>query len=262
MKVCIILMIIMGLFCSMGFAQKKETMEELSNRVKILEGQKENLDKQGALQKEDLEKQVNVLKEKFDVKAKELYLIAEEIKLEQKKNNWIAIIMGVIGIGSIVSFFIFAKRYIKKKVKKLVNEVYKEKEREILELAKKQNEEFHLKETRSILVISKIPNDNPFIERFFKEMRFRNDNIKYETLNQVKDPEKYDLLLFDNEKQNIDHADLLAIMAKTKPENFFLYFGPDRFDGKEFKDRVNFANSRVQLYGNLINSLRYQSLLK
>ena len=91
-------------------------------------------------------------------------------------------------------------------------------------------------------------------------MGFR--NVRYETLDQVKDPYKYDLLIFDNENLNIDHADLLAIMAKTKQGNFCLYFGSDKFDAKEFKDRVNFANSRVQLYGNLINSLRYQSLLK
>jgi len=256
MNTILVAVLLTGFLCfitTAALAQKKETMEELSNRVKILEGQKENLEKQGEL-----------LKEKFEIQSKELHLITEEIKLEQKKNNWIAYIIGLIGIGSLISFFVFVKKYIagkvREKVEKLVNELYKEKERELLEMARKQNEEFQLKETKSILVIGKNQKDNPFIERFFNEMGFR--NVRYETLNQVKDPDDYDLLLFDNENLNIDHADLLAIMAKTKPGNFCLYFGPDRFDFKDFKDRGNFANSRVQLYGNLINSLRYQSLLK
>lgn len=256
MKACIILMIMMGFLYSTGFAQKKETVEELSNRIKILEDQKEKLDIQGKL-----------LQEKFDVKAKELQLIAEEIKLEQKRNNWlipsILLIFSFIGLSGFVSLKKYIEKKAQEKAEKLVNEVYKEKARELLELARKQNEEFQLKETKSILVVSKNSDDNTFIERFFKKMEFHNDKIKYETLSQVKNPDKYDLLLFNNENLNIDHGDLLAILAKTKPVNFCLYFGPDRFDGgKEFKDRVNFANSPVQLYGNLINSLRYQSLLK
>jgi hypothetical protein len=253
MKSGFIFILLVCFLCAAGYAQKKDPVEELANRVKILEGQKENLDKQGDL-----------LHKKFEAKAKDLDLKIEEIRLEQKKNNWIfpvlLFIIPFIGVGG----FLGLKKYINKKAReeadKIINNVFPEKEKEFLELAKKQTEEFQLKKDKSILVISNNQNEDPFIERFFSKMGFA--NVHYETLKKVKNANKYDLLLFNNEKQTSDHADLLAVIAKTKPDVFCFYFGPDRFDGKEFKDRVNFANSRVQLYGNLINSLRYQSLLK
>lgn len=245
-------------------AQKKETLEELSNRVKILEGQKEYLEKQVEFWQEKFETKSKEIDNQFLSREKEMRLVEENIRMDQRKSNWIVGIISILGLGSFIGGWFLVTKFILNKIKekseKLINEIYKEKERELLEMARKQNEEFQLKETKSILVISKNPNDNPFLERFFNEMGFL--KVKYETLDRVKDPDKYDLLIFDNENLNIDHADLLAIMAKTKPENFCLYFGSDKFDAKEFKDRVNFANSRVQLYGNLVNSLRYQSLLK
>jgi len=234
-------------------AQKNDSLEELNNRVKILEGQKENLDKQSEL-----------LQDKFDIETKDFSTIAKEIKVDQKINNWIVYLIGFFGIGSLISFWGLVKKHIEKKVKekaeKLINEVYKEKEREILEMAKKQNEEFQLKEKKSILIISKNKDEEPFMEKFFNDMEF--STPEHQSLREVNNLKKFDLILFNNEKQEIDHSDILNIITKTKFDTLCFYFGSDRFDGKEFKDRVNFANSRVQLYGNLINSLRYQSLLK
>lgn len=267
MKTNLSIILLVSIFCfiaAAALAQKKDPIEELANRVKILEGQKENLDKQAELLQQKFEAKAKDIDNQFQTEVKKLNLTIDEMKIDQRNNNWIfiaiAAIICFIGIGG----FWGIKKYINKKVKefaeKIIKDVFTKKEKELLEIAEKQSEEFQLKEKKSILVISQNPKEDPFIERFFKEMRFR--NVGYEPLNQVKGLDKYDLLLFNNEKQTIDHTDLLNIIAKTKPGVFCFYFGPDRFDGKEFKDRVNFANSRVQLYGNLINSLRYQSLLK
>ena len=60
-KTSFILTVMICFLYSAGFAQKKETMEELSNRVKILESQKENLEKQGEYLKKEFENQAKEL---------------------------------------------------------------------------------------------------------------------------------------------------------------------------------------------------------
>jgi len=260
----VVLMAFLCSFVTSSLAQKKDPVEELDNRVKILEGQKENLDKQAELLQEKFEAKAKEVDTQFQAEVTKLNLTIDEIKTDQRNNNWIFIallaIICFIGVGG----FWGIKKHINKKVQefaeKMIKDLLEKKEKELLEIAEKQSEEFQLKEKKSILIIRQNPKEDPFMEKFFRYMGFR--NVQYEPLNQVKDPNKYDLLLFDNEKQNIPHPDILNIMAKTRADAFCFYFGPDRFDGKEFKDRVNFANSRVQLYGNLINSLRYQTLLK
>ncbi len=260
----VVLMAFLCSFATAALAQKKDPIEELANRVKILEGQKENLDKQAEL-----------LKEKFDNEAVNLNnkFVEQKRKFEDDYNFlgvllWVFGPLTIIGIFTIAITMLISYFKIRKKIEKIAEEkirekfdqIFKEKKTQIEEMIEKQNEELQLKKEKSILVISQNPKEDPFMERFFRYMGFF--NVRYEPLSQVKDPGKYDLLLFNNEKQNIPHPDILNIMAKTRADILCFYFGPDRFDGKEFKDRVNFANSRVQLYGNLINSLRYQSLLK
>jgi hypothetical protein len=267
MKTNLSVILLAGILCFMAAAapaQKKDPIEELNNRVKILEGQKENLDKQAELLKDKFENEVVSLNNKF---------IEQKRKLEDDYNYlsvllWVFGTLTVIGIFTmaitmLISYFKVRKKIegiAEEKIRDKFDQIFKEKKNQIDTMIEKQNEELQLKKEKSILIISQNPKEDPFIERFFKEMGFR--HYRHESLNHVKNPDKYDLLFFNNEKQAIDHTDLLAIIAKMKPDALCFYFGPDRFDSKEFKDRVNFANSRVQLYGNLINSLRYQTLLK
>ncbi|MCU0289766.1 MAG: hypothetical protein MUF15_25650 [Acidobacteria bacterium] len=268
MKAWIILMIMMGFLCSTGFAQKKETVEELSNRVKILEGQKEYLDKQNTLQKEDLEKQSEYLKKEFEVQTKELYRITEQIKSDQRKNNWL--FYSLPGIFIFIGFggFWRIKKYINKKTQelaeKIINDVLPKKEKEFLALVEKQSEEFKLKEEKSILVISKTENNIAFMKKFFKERGFV--KVNYSSIDKARELNHFDLILFNNETEKKvkepDHSSEFDIVKKTKENVICFYFGPNRFELDEYKNKLNFANSRVQLYGNLINSLRYQSLLE
>ncbi len=264
MKTRLILTVMVCLLCATGFAQKKDPVEELSNRVKILEGQKENLEKQAELWQEKFETKSKEIDNQFLSRGKEMRLVEENIRMDQRKSNWIVGIVCILGLGSFIGGWFLVTKFILNKIKekseKLINEIYKEKERELLAMAEKQSEEFKLKENKSILVISKNETDTGFLKRFFKEMGFY--SVTYEVKDNLKSLKKCDLVLFNNEKVSIQHDELLNIVAKTKGDKLCFYFGPDRFDFKDFKDRGNFANSRVQLYGNLINSLRYQSLLK
>jgi hypothetical protein len=271
MKTNLIAIVLVGFLCFIAIGatdQKKDPVEELGKRIESLEKERDMWKNNLAEQKEIIKEQINNKTEQLDNRFKKM---ENDLKDD---NSYIKVLLWIFGtvtgigiitaiIALIFSFFKIRKRLeviAEEKIREKFDQIFSEKKNQIITMIDKQNEELQLKKEKSILVIRKNPKEDPFIEKFFKDMEF--SNVQYETLNNVKDLNKYDLILFNNEKLNIDHADLLAIVAKTKPEVFCFYFGPDRFDGKEFKDRVNFANSRVQLYGNLINSLRYQSLLK
>ena len=121
------------------------------------------------------------------------------------------------------------------------------------------NEEFRLKEEKAILVISKTGNDDTFMKSFFKGMGF--GDVNYSRIDKVKNINRYDLILFNNEKEekNADHSLEFDIVSKTKADAVCFYFGSNKFELDEYKNKLNFANSRVQLYGNLINSLRWKN---
>ncbi len=221
--------------CAMGYAQKTDKVEELTNRVKILEGQKENLDKHAEL-------------------------LRKEIQYEQTKSNWILVFFGFLGIGSFWGVRKYINYRVRKHSDKIVKEIFSQREKEFLEMVRRQSEEFKLKEEKSILVISQKDDSDDFMRRFFKEMGFV--KVKYCTIDQIKKPIDSDLILFNNENKSISHETINTIGKESREEVFCFYFGPDHFVADGFTKRVNFANSRLQLYGNLINSLRYQSLLK
>jgi len=259
----ILIFLVVSFFILQGYGQQKDIVKDVTERVKILEGQKDNLNKLAELLKNDFEAKKKQLDTKFILKAEELTLIAEEIKRKQKLNNWIIGFLAFIGAGSIVGFFLWIKKFVGKKAKeyaeKLIEEALQKEKQNILESAKRQGEEFQLKEKKSILVVSLNDDSSPFMKDFFQEMGF--SHVSYENIDKTTKLNSSDMVLFNNEAENLKHGDILNIIKETKKEIICFYFGPDRFDSGEFKNKVSFANARVQLYGNLINALRYQALL-
>lgn len=258
----------MCLLFTISFAQKKPTVDELNNQVKNLEEKNEKLEKEIRIWQKNIEMESKGLDNKSLFMENNLNLIKEEIRTEQTKiNGLFTFLFGLIGFIGIGGFWRI-KKYVNKRAQeyaeKIINKLFPEKEKELIEMIKKQNEEFQFKEKHSLLVVSNKEGDELFLRRFFKEMKFNPKKIDYETLDKCKTKRsiKEDLVFFNNEEKTMEHDVLLDILSKTKDTSLCFYFGPDRFDGKEFKDKVNFANSRVQIYGNLINSLRYKSLLE
>lgn len=255
--------LILVCLCVGGYAQKTDKIQDLENRIEILEGQKENLEKQVSVMQYQVESKLIDIDDQFKAEVKNL-------QEEKKNNNWLiaAIIVAVIFIG-FGGFFGIRKninKTIKKKMDEWINKEFPKIKEEFLEAAKKQGEEFKVKEKKSILVISKKEADETFLKMFFEERGFNSRNVNYMRLGEAKNVEKYDLVLFNNEsdkkEQSPDHSKEIEVMAKTKKDAIGFYFGPNRFESEDYKNKINFANSRPQLYGNLINSLRYQSLLK
>jgi len=266
-KTRLILTVMVCLLCSVGFAQKTDPVEELSNRVKILEGQKENLVKQYELLKEKFNNETESLNIKF---------LDQKRKLEDDYNYlkvllWIFGPLTVIGIFTmaitmLISYFKLRKKLEKiaeDKIQKKFDQFFDEKKNQIKAMIDKQDEEFQLKKEKRILVLSPNGSNNSFLKRFFAGEGF--DKIEFAL------PEKilsinlnsFHVVLLANEDDKFG-KNLIPVIVTSSKEVVFIYFGPVCDDSLAIKNEKNvaFANYRAQLYGNLINALRYQKYLK
>jgi hypothetical protein len=271
MKTYFIAVVLMAFLCSFvtaALTQKKDPIEELNNRVNILEGQKENLDKQAELLKEKFENEVVSLNNKF---------IEQKRKLEDDYNYltvllWVFGLLTVIGIftmaiSMLISYFKIRKKIegiAEEKIQKKFDSFFQEKKDQLDELINKQNEEFQLKKEKRILVLTPDGPDNLFLNKFFKGERFDKDKVKFDTpLNAANlNLNDFHVVLLDNEDDKFGKGLIPGIVIGSK-EVVFVYFGPPNDESKAIQKEKNvaFANYRAQLYGNLINAMRYQKYL-
>ncbi len=117
--------------------------------------------------------------------------------------------------------------------------------------------------TTNILVLTSEQGDEKFIRSFFKNKNF--SNVKYvQIANEVKKPDDFDYeLVFANNDDNKLNSDIVRQYLREGIALF--YFSTDsRWELKEekpeIKRSINFANSRAQIYGNLMSSLEFLDL--
>lgn len=121
----------------------------------------------------------------------------------------------------------------------------------------------NLKSTK-ILVLTSEQGDDTFIKSFFENKKF--PNIKYIRIaNEVKRPDDFDFeLVFAN---NYDKGINTNVVRQYLNENIALfYFGPSNSwdyqnDTPPISRTINFANSRAQIYGNIMSSLEFLDLV-
>jgi len=249
----IVLILILGLAFSAANGQdKKDAPEDLARRVTELEKQREQ-------QKELYEEHKKLLKDNFKNKSDEMDNKYDLFKV-------IAALFGSLTIITIFSLYAKLKKRVleigDKKIEEKFDSLLEEKKSRIIAILKNHNEEMKLKNEKSILVLTPKGADDSPIKKFFKEMDFNLNLIYFESPDNLNKLNKVHLALFNNESGTFDHKEIDDIIRETKDYVFCLYFGRDRFISTRHQDRVSFANAKVQLYGNLINALRYQKLLE
>lgn len=130
-----------------------------------------------------------------------------------------------------------------------------------------------LKRDKSILVISSndFPNEK-FIKRLFDKRRSNFQNVTYtsiETAAAKLNEREYNIIFANNEDKALDQENLEKLIAKHKYAVLF-YFGKSltwdfnkysKGQEPEFLERINFANSRAQVYGNLLSSMKFHDTL-
>lgn len=112
--------------------------------------------------------------------------------------------------------------------------------------------------TMKILVLSGEKSSNEFLQSFFEEKKFPNVRFK---------PEKGftpDVIFANNEDGTLDKD---VVRQSVKEDMVLFYFGKAgswdwQNDTPEISRKINFANSRAQIYGNLMSSLEFLALVK
>ena len=261
--------------CSTAFAQqgKDQTLNDLSQRVKILETQKTDL-------KELINDKLKIAEDDFKNKAN--MLDTQHLKFQTGMEDkhakftrkieddyyFLKILTWVFGPLIIITLIFLYLKLLKRagqlaeeKIKEKFDSLLEEKESQIIRIIERHDRELQLKKKSKILVLTPSRSDDSLMRRFFKTMEFREPDFR--TPYELQDLEHFHLILFNNEDEKFDEGVIPGLVQKTAGPLFF-YFGPSTRDSIEIRNERNvaFANYGAQLYGNLINALRYQALLK
>lgn len=193
------------------------------------------------------------------------------VALENKINedySLLKILAGsIVGLAGITLFSLFGvwwdgRKHIKEKLKEKFDNIITQQEGNILEIIDRQDVEKQILKTKKILVLTSKRGDDSFVRKFFKTMGFQIDNVNYEKVDSYKSFDGYDLIFANNEDTFFDEELIQEYFEKSKG-NVVLFFFGNRFNkGANVASRMSFANSRTQIYGNLINLLRYQEVIK
>lgn len=252
-----------SLLISVAHAQEDKSLNALTQRVKLLEKHKYILD-------ERLKNKMDELDGSFKLGAKELDIQMNGIKNKLNKDygnlekyTWA---FGTVTVFTIIALLIGIISFVRKinkiatrKVEEKFEKLFHDDREKLIQLIKSQDEEIKLKQQKSILVLSQTNEIDAFLKDFFTRMGF--EKVKFKTFDKSEGAGKTALVVFDDEDNTIEEKQIVDYASRSPIGTICFYFGPKVIRRKELHNRLAFANSRVQLYGNIINALKYQSLL-
>jgi hypothetical protein len=175
----------------------------------------------------------------------------------------------LFGIGLII----WLRNYAMKKAKEMVNNEFNNKADDIEKLVKEKNEEFQLRHNKKILIVTPDYSNEDHLKKFMQKMDFKIENIKYQPFKPTIDiTENYDIVIFNDENglsdsKSYDYQEqkngIEEYLSKFPEETMPFYFGKKHIENinKNSNKIIAFVNTRTQLYGNLMNALRYQDKL-
>lgn len=229
----------------------------LEDRIKVLEGQKDNLNKQSDLLKDDFVNKADKLNTQFEQKELEM-----ERELTGLRNllHWFS--LG--GLGLLISGFFFFRNFIQKrseeiattKIQSHIGDVVETNREKIIELIRSQDLETTVKKDSEILVVTK---DSKYLKQYFSDVQI--EKVTYDESGIYNKPKnKTQLIIFDGESiDNTNHQLFDKYMTETKAQNLLYIFFGGHFDPAS-RENLNFANSKFTLYNHILNSLKYKKI--
>lgn len=197
-------------------------------------------------------------------------LETEIVKLSdyKEKMQWLAgACVGLFAAFGLIIYFLDEsyRKKLENKVKEFedtltvrLSKVVNENESIVQSILDKANIEKQLFDSKKILIWGET--DSTFIESALKKIKFNHKNI---TKDETQD---FDILFINNLKGTLDKQEMIE-KAKECLSNekvcLFYYntsnvFFPNRDLAESTQDRINFATNAAQIYGNLLNTLKYQ----
>ncbi len=241
-----ILLTILLLLSITAYSQKKDSIafEKLKFRVEKLEGFQSNTQ--------------DALNNKFEEQRKKI----------QDDYNLIKY-LGLFGLGltvpAILLLWLRGSKYIDKQLKNKFNNIINQREGSILDIINNQDEEKRILRNKKILVLTSKNGDDNFLRNFFKKVDFDIDNVKYikEEFFDASYLQNIDLVFANNEKEDLDIELIKEYFSNSSSKTVLFYFNTTQkhYRQDDVSNRLSFANTKTQIYGNLINLLKYQKVL-
>lgn len=223
-------------------------------------------------------------KESLDLMKEALLKDFENKKTELQNQNYkdnifISVFITLVFCAGIFAPVTVYELYYKKRIYKIIGKEFEMAPDHVKEFFKSLKEDFNLKRNKNILVVSFNGVDTARLQSYLKSSGF-GKNVKYKKIGEDEDVDVigYDVLLFYNanwndfEEKKIlkfntifeEKEKIREILEKNNKHNLLrFYFGEGYINFKDDKKKglLASANLRSQLYGNLMNALRYQDKL-
>lgn len=220
--------------CFMGYFFAHAYFSDMETRLQMLETQYANSLKAGQEVRMD---EVKILIAKSE----------ESIKDQARLLTWIGLPGTIIALLTAI-FGAF----------KWAAEIAKEKAMEVF-----KDPETLLKESKKILILTPQSDDETWIRKFIFAFGFSQATFdKIENLNNH--PEKnYDIVLINTPDDESGNTGIIADCVSKQLGKSVFYFGKGKATNEllDKEGRLSFANAKSQLYGNLINALKFQKML-
>lgn len=158
-------------------------------------------------------------------------------------------------IGLFYSLYKIAYSFAIEEAKKVIEKAYK-------------SEEDLIKSEKTIMVLYKNGAETNDIRKFFHKLNFQNcEFLGFDDLAEL-DKNKTDLIFVLNPdgESNVhiqfSDANMTTILDSVKPSTVLFNFGKNVGNDIRAKRQFSSANVESQIYGNLMNALKYQKVLK
>ena len=218
----------------------------IENRVDVIEMHKSNLT------------------DKFKNKSESLDIKVDKIESKlQKDYNYIEILVwsfGSIAILGLLTLFISIYKYIHKVAKVKIDEkfdsLFNNEKDKLIQLIDSQILENSLRKQKKILVLTETNDSDSYVRSFFLKMGF--EKVTYISISAYQNvPDDIDLVFINNESEGISDQ-LIENYINGVQGKLIFHFGAKRINLNWLSEnKIAIANNRVQLYGNLINALKY-----
>ena len=208
--------------------------------------------------------------------------LEREIQLLKDGNHFSLgqLLMSGLGLATLLSalFVYLLKKNIDQKIEDTSDGFNKKMQSLVNEREQVVNETFDAVDKELDLCRNKVlylwgEENNNEVKRILRNVRFNMENVISD-----EDPERlkkgYDVLFINNTKGTLDETAMLE-KIKTIGEYVVVYYynttrtrlatenldSYEREQGVWLKDRINFTTNPAQLYGNLLNTLKYHQLI-
>lgn len=131
-------------------------------------------------------------------------------------------------------------------------------------------DEERFKIEKKLLVLTKEGGDSGFVRRLLQDTGFlaastipeNVKNLDEETLSKILGGKTYDLIFLNNEKASFEDSEIKICHDKTPHYTMIFSFNKNLPGEVVASQRAASANFKSQIYGNLINALKYQQYLR